>query len=231
MSIDPDKLDRRPIAARNLPIFQAMSHWLAERGVTPNAISVAGMISGIGAGVVLALNGLATSPWDRLAWIAGAILIQLRLLANMLDGMVAVESGKASPVGELYNEAPDRVSDAATLMGAGFAAGGAPVLGFSAACVAVFVAYVRALGKGAGAPQEFCGPMAKQQRMALVTAIALYQGLTPASWQPTWGQDGQFGPLAVGLLIIIVGGIATAIRRLLRISANLRKRDLGPGNP
>jgi phosphatidylglycerophosphate synthase len=231
MSIDPDKLDRRPIAARNLPVFQAMAHWLATRGVTPNAISVAGMISGIGAGVVLALTGLASSPWDRLAWIVGAILIQLRLLANMLDGMVAVESGKVSPVGELYNEAPDRVSDAATLMGAGFAAGGSPVLGFSAACVAVFVAYVRALGKGAGAPQEFCGPMAKQQRMAIVTAIALYQGLTPASWQPAWGQDGQFGPLAVALLIIIIGGIATAIRRLLRISANLRKRDLGPGNP
>jgi phosphatidylglycerophosphate synthase len=231
MSLNPDTLDRRPIAARNLRIFQAMAHWLAQRGITPNSISVAGMIAGIGAGFVLAMTSVVASPWDRLAWIGGAILIQLRLLANMLDGMVAVESGKVSPVGELYNEAPDRVSDASTLMGAGFATGAAPVLGFSAACVAIFVAYVRALGKGAGAPQEFCGPMAKQQRMATVTAIALYQGLTPASWQPAWGEDGRFGLLAAGLLLIIIGGIATAIRRLLRIAANLRKRDGGPDHP
>lgn len=35
------------------------------------------------------------------------------MLANMLDGMVAIESGRASPLGELYNDAPDRIAEAA----------------------------------------------------------------------------------------------------------------------
>ena len=73
--------------------------------------------------------------------------IAVRALGNLLDGMVAEGSGKASPFGELFNEIPDRVSDMAILVGAGYAAGGNPMLGFVVALTAVFVAYVRAEGK------------------------------------------------------------------------------------
>ena len=52
--------------------------------------------------------------------------IQLRLIANLLDGLVAVEGGKRTPTGELYNEAPDRIADTAVLVGAGYAVGGSP---------------------------------------------------------------------------------------------------------
>jgi phosphatidylglycerophosphate synthase len=213
--------DRRPIAARHWRVSQVLAGWLARRGVSPNAISLAGMGCGILAGVVLAATAHAPG-WERVAWLAGAGLILLRLLANMLDGMVAIESGRASPVGELYNEVPDRVSDAATLIGAGYAVGGDLVLGYVAACIALFTAYVRALGKAAGAPQEFCGPMAKQQRMMVVTLIALYCGLTPGDWQPTWGDSPARGLMAAGLLIVGIGGLLTASRRLMRIAGNLR---------
>jgi phosphatidylglycerophosphate synthase len=210
-------LDRRPIAARNLKVFQALASWLARRGASPNGISVAGMLCGIAAGGALAATAYLEGLEQRLAFLAAAVLIQLRLLANMLDGMVAIEAGRASPLGELYNEVPDRVSDAATLIGAGYAPGGDVALGYGAACVALFTAYVRAMGKAAGAPQEFCGPMAKQQRMALITVLAVYCGLAPAAWQLAWGL------LAAGLAVIIVGSLVTAGRRLLRIAAHLRK--------
>ena len=78
----------------------------------------------------------------RWLWLAAAVFIQLRLIANLLDGMVAVEGRKGGPTGDLWNEAPDRISDAAIFIGAGYAAGSASVLGFAAALVAVFVAYV-----------------------------------------------------------------------------------------
>jgi phosphatidylglycerophosphate synthase len=39
----------------------------------------------------------------------------------MLDGMVALASCRDSKVGELYNEVPDRVSDAAVFIGVGYA--------------------------------------------------------------------------------------------------------------
>src|SRR4051794_29802427 len=113
--------ERRPIAARQWRASQWAAGWLARRGASPNGISVAGMVSGVGAGVALAATAWLEpgSASQRAAWLAGALLVQLRLLANMLDGMVAIECGRASPVGELYNEVPDRVSDVGTLVGLG----------------------------------------------------------------------------------------------------------------
>jgi phosphatidylglycerophosphate synthase len=213
--------DRRPIASRNWAISQASARWLAQKGASPNAISVAGMICGLLAGVSLAATSL-NGALERFFWIIGAGLIQLRLLANMFDGMVAVESGKTSRLGELYNEVPDRISDSATLIGLGYAAGGNPLLGFAAALAAIFTAYIRAVGKVAGAAQEFCGPMAKQQRMFVVTPVALWNGVTPQSCQPAWG-DSQLGPATAGLIVIVLGGLVTALRRLLRIAAQLKK--------
>jgi phosphatidylglycerophosphate synthase len=212
--------DRRPIAARSWPIWQWTAKRLASRGVSANAISLAGMACGVAAGLALAATAHA-GAWQRVAWLTGAALIQLRLLANLLDGMVAIESGLASPVGELYNEVPDRISDAAILIGAGYAVGGDVALGYLAACAALVTAYVRAVGKAAGAPQEYCGPMAKQQRMALLTLIAVYRGLTPAEWQVNW--QGR-GLIALGLLVIVLGCLLTSVRRLLRIAANLRSK-------
>src|SRR6202008_2494480 len=99
---------------------------------------------------------------------------QLRLTGNRLDGLVALPSWRASKLGELYNEIPDRVSDAAVFIGAGFAWGGNVTLGYAATILALFTAYVRAAGKLAGAPTEFCGPMSNQRRIALTTLICLY---------------------------------------------------------
>src|SRR5262245_29063244 len=204
-------VERRPIAVRGWRVFQRLAGALARRGVSPNAISIGSMVCGIGAGAALAATGQLDDWPQRIMWLIAALLIQLRLLANMLDGMVAIEGGKASAVGELYNEVPDRVSDAATLIGAGYAAGSDVALGYVAACVALFTAYVRAAGKAAGAAQEFCGPMAKQQRMFTVTLLALYCGLAPLDWQPT--DAFSRGLPAAGLALIIVLGIATALRR------------------
>lgn len=208
--------ERRPLATRDTRWARRVSLWLARLGVTPNTISVAGMIAGILSGAAF----YATARWPdyaRLGMIAGAALVQLRLLANMLDGMVAIETKTASAVGELYNEVPDRISDGATLIGFGYALGSDPTHGYIAACLAFLVAYIRAMGKAAGARHEFCGPMAKPHRMFVVTLGALYAGLAPAAWQPNPGM-----PVWV-LALIIAGCLITVARRLLRISATLRR--------
>src|SRR5262249_42964361 len=108
-----------------------------------------------------------------------------------------------------------------TLIGAGYALGGEPTLGYLAACVALFTAYVRAQGKAAGAPHEFCGPMAKQQRMFTVTVVALYGGVAPQGWQPT--HDRGRGLMPAALAVIGLLGLATTVRRLRRIAAALKK--------
>ncbi|MFN2541302.1 MAG: CDP-alcohol phosphatidyltransferase family protein [Chthoniobacterales bacterium] len=210
--------DRRPIATRKRKWAQTSAQWLADHNVSPNAISIAGMFACIGAGISLALTSIVYCP---LEWLAAAVLVQLRLTANMLDGMVALNSGRASRVGELYNEIPDRISDAAVFIGAGFAFGGNITLGYVATILSIFTAYVRAAGKIAGAPNEFCGPMAKQHRMLVITLIALYSTITPRSWQTIRVGQTAIGLMTLALSIIILGCVPTVFRRLKRIARAL----------
>jgi len=204
------KSDRRPIAARESQYSQRVSSFLARAGVSPNAISIASMIFAIGAGASLVATSLEGAA--RVYWFLAAVLIVLRLSANMLDGMVALETGQTSAAGELFNEVPDRVSDVIIFVCAGYAAGGSPDLGYAAAILALFVAYVRALGNHMGVSQLFIGPMAKSHRMFTLAAFCLYYTFIPANWQfPS--------ALAWGLLIICAGSIVTIIRRLRRIAS------------
>jgi phosphatidylglycerophosphate synthase len=208
-------IDRRPIATRNRKWAQWSTIWLASRNVSPNAISVAGMCACIIGGIALGLTSIADY---RILWLIAALGAQLRLTANMLDGMVAIASSRTSKTGELYNEVPDRISDAAVFIGAGYAWGGNMTLGYVVTILAIFTAYVRAAGKIAGAPNEFCGPMAKQHRMLVITLICVYAVITPRSWQMITFNDSQIGLVTLGLVMIVVGCVITVIRRLSRIA-------------
>jgi phosphatidylglycerophosphate synthase len=212
-------IDRRPIATRNRKWAQTTTAWLASRNVSPNAISIAGMCACILAGFALGMTSVTNS---RILWLIAAAGAQLRLTANMLDGMVAIASSRTSRTGELYNEVPDRVSDAAVFIGAGFAWGGNVTLGYIATILAIFTAYVRAAGKIAGAPNEFCGPMAKQHRMLVITLICVYAAITPRSWQILTFNDSQIGLMTLGLGVIALGCVITIIRRVARIVHDLK---------
>jgi phosphatidylglycerophosphate synthase len=212
-------IDRRPIATRNRKWAQDSTAWLASRNVSPDAISIAGMIACIVAGIALATTSIADY---RILWLIGAVGAQLRLTANMLDGMVAIASNRTTKTGELYNEIPDRISDAAVFIGTGFAWGGNITLGYIATILAIFTAYVRAAGKVAGAPNEFCGPMAKQHRMLVITIICVYSAVTPRSWQIFTFDDSHIGLMALGLVVIVLGAVITVMRRLGRIAHALR---------
>lgn len=96
-------------------------------------------------------------------------------------------------------------------------------MGFVAACLALFLAYLRAEGKVAGAHQEFCGPMAKPQRVFALTLVALYSALAPSDWQPRLADLPEWGLVAWGLVVIICGEIWTVVRRLKRIAQALRE--------
>lgn len=216
-----------------------MAAALARAGVSPNMISVAGMLAAILAGICLWLTGTEArvltdvaidrgSGTERLLLLLAAGLIQLRLLANLLDGMVAVEGGKRTATGELYNEAPDRVSDVAVLVGAGYAAASnVPELGYLAAIGAVMVAYARALGKGTGYPADFRGPMAKQQRMFIITVMCVFLAIAPLPLRnlltlrlPVW--DAPLPPMSIALLVIVAGCIVTFWRRMGLLAQRLR---------
>ncbi|MEZ6034572.1 MAG: CDP-alcohol phosphatidyltransferase family protein [Planctomycetaceae bacterium] len=193
--------------------------------MTPNAISVASVFFAVVAGICLAATNQCETAWARRSlWLLSAAMIQLRLVANLMDGMVAIEGGKKSAVGDLYNEVPDRLSDPAILVGAGFAWGSSPTIGLSAALVAVFVAYVRAIGASVGVGQVFIGPFAKQQRMALMTLVCIISAILPLPWQAV-SESAGIGVCGAALLLLIFGGLITACRRLQKIAELMRERE------
>lgn len=214
-------LERRPLASRDLNVVRRVSAWLIARGVPANAVSLSSIAFAATASLCLARTSGVNTAGVRVLFLLAALFIQLRLLANLLDGMIAVGSGHASPAGELYNEVPDRVADFLILTGAGFAAGATPSLGYNAALVAVFVAYLRALGGSTGVRGLFIGPMAKPQRMATMTAACVYCGCAPAAWPGAPG-NGSIGAVGIALSLVIAGGVVTAWRRLRRMAAALR---------
>jgi phosphatidylglycerophosphate synthase len=198
-----------------------MAAWLASLGVSPNMVSILSMVFALLGAAMLV--GAAIGPSTlvfRLLCIGAAASTQLRLIANLLDGVIAQLSEQASLTGRLLNEWPDRVSDFLFLVGFGWFAGQETglLLGLLAACMAVTTAYVRELGRCVGAPPTFHGPMAKPQRMAVLT-VAL---LIFAAWPSLHAR-----PLAVGsyswtvpqaiLVLIIIGCLVTAVRRLVVI--------------
>ena len=218
--------NRRPIASRTPGWARAGAAARARAGVSPDMVSAATIVfGGLGAAGLIASG--TTAGWQRAAaLIAAAACIQLRLACNLLDGMVAVEHGRGSPNGPIWNELPDRIADASFLVGAGYgaalagAAWGEPA-GWLAAVLAVLTAYIRELGRGLGLPADFSGPGAKPQRMAALTLAALV-----AAAEPLWGWRGQ--TLAVGLALIAALAAITAARRTLRLAAGLRRACSAP---
>lgn len=199
---------RRPIKARGNRLIQGLAAALARSPLTPNAISVLS--------IVCAAAGAAALLWCPAwgAWLC-ALGIQLRLLCNLLDGMVAVEGGKSTPTGALYNEVPDRVADSLLLVALGHAAGLAWA-GWLAALLAAATAYIRTLGGALGLAQDFRGPMAKQHRMALMTLACLLAPLE-AIW------SGSRYALAGGVIVIAAGALLTCMTRLRAIARQLEQ--------
>ena len=212
---DPEA--RRPLKVRNLADVQTMAKSLAQRDISPNQISLASIgfaaLAGISCVGMTSFSGGAGLLFMLLA-LAG---IAGRVLCNLFDGLVALEGGKSTKSGELFNDVPDRISDALIFVGMGYAfsfgAWGA-VLGWGAALLAVLTAYARTLGRSLGAPVDFQGPMAKPHRMG-VSAVAIL--LTP--FETMFVAKGTM--LAFGLVVIIAGSVWTVWKRLRAASAHL----------
>lgn len=210
---DP-QITRRPLKSRDTRWASAIARGLARAKIQPNAISVAGTVFAGLAGICFYAAGKTNSGWRWGIFLGlAACGMQLRLLCNLFDGMVAIEGGFKTKAGELFNELPDRFSDAFILIGAGYTLpeSWTRELGWAAAVIAVITAYVRALGASMGAGQQFVGPMAKQQRMALMTMACLI-----AAFAPCWPEFTIVIPVALAL--IVVGGLITIFRRCFRIA-------------
>ncbi|HEF4762689.1 TPA: CDP-alcohol phosphatidyltransferase family protein [Pseudomonas putida] len=201
--------NRRPIKARSAGWAKRITDLLVKRDISPNQISVASVFFALAGALALNVdNGVIGS-------ICCAVGIQLRLLCNLFDGMVAIEGGKQSAIGSLYNEFPDRIADTLLIVGLGYAIA-QPELGWFAALAAALTAYVRVFGGSIGLKQNFMGPMAKQHRMALMTAGLVLNAIEAKVY-------GTHYLLLLTLIVIALGAAATCVTRTLAISRQLKE--------
>ena len=206
---------RRPLKSRSANWPRQLAFALVRKGFTPNQISVASLIFSLLGGLCLTLAPSQSRTIACLIFIAAAVCIQLRLVCNLLDGLMAVEGGKKTKAGEIFNEFPDRIADVALFVCAGYSiyscrrrfnSDGRVQLRRCSPLTCEFSAAQWAL------PQDFCGPMAKQQRMAVLTGACVLSAIEQLLAQPP-------RIMFVALSIVFIGSLITAVRRTLRIGS------------
>jgi CDP-diacylglycerol--glycerol-3-phosphate 3-phosphatidyltransferase len=149
---------------------------LASAGVTPNMLSVAGLLGNGVAALLIAQGHLAV----------GGIVMLLASALDMLDGALARATGKASPFGALLDSVFDRLSEAAVLFGVVLYAldrgnEDQAALAFVAIVGSLMVSYVRARAEGLGVSMTD-GLFTRPERVIVLGAALLIGWLTPALW-------------------------------------------------
>lgn len=213
-------MNRRQLKTREQAWPRKLAGVLIAARLTPNIVSMLGIVFAFGALLNLTEAGepFAWKPWVFL--VIAATCIQLRLLCNMLDGLLAIEGGLKTKNGDLFNEIPDRIADIAILLGVGLGVRELPwgvTVGWATALAAVLTAYVRLLGGSFGFAQDFSGPMAKQHRMFVVTIGCLAAAVEHPIRHTMWS-------LYAALWIVFLGSLVTVVRRTIRLDRQLEAR-------
>jgi phosphatidylglycerophosphate synthase len=198
----PNLSSRRPIKSRESTWAKKLTTSLINYKLTADTISWASMLFATFGFLGFCLAGKSIPWWAGMLF--GIIGIQGRLICNLLDGMVAQESGQKSHLGKILNEVPDRYSDIILLLGAGIAIEEI-WLGWMAACFAVLTAYIRSFGAEGSGHKDFGGPMAKPQRMFFLSLGSLCAIFYPDS-------------LLIALYLIAIGSILTSAIRLYKMT-------------
>lgn len=191
---------------------------LTSFGVSSEMVAIVGMILGILAGFSFLFTGESNHP--KLFWGAGMLCCLLRLACIRLDALLYHHHSKPTMEEIFASELPERVSDAVTLIGFGFAMNSNSWLGLASALAAIFSAYVRSIGvmRGAGRKSASSGPMTRFHRLALlaITSLLMIIDLPKERFSTPIPQ--------IALWIILLGCVATVAIRWLRLQDHLPQK-------
>lgn len=204
---------RRPIAAVFRQTAGFATQFCMRHGISPDAISYLSIVAAAIAAICFWKSG--ARPW---LLIIAPLFCYLRLWFNMLDGLVAFATGKASRRGEILNDLPDRVSDIVIFVGLAHSGWMNPFIGYWAGILAVLTSYVGLFGQALGVQRQFRGVMSKPWRM-----VALHIG----AWLTFFLASQSFANFTVldwTCLVVIAGCIETIVVRLKRITAALQDK-------
>ena len=129
--------------------------------------------------------------------------VLVRLVLNLMDGLVARELKLASTWGEVKNEFGDRLADAAIFLGLCFAGYADARLAALAIVLILCVSYLGILGKAIGGARVYGGVFGKGDRMIALALFTLYPIVT--------GNLGSYNAFLIGAA---VAALVTIIQRL-----------------
>jgi hypothetical protein len=204
--LQKSKPRRRPQAIRRLALL------LASLGADAERISVVGMAFGIAAGAAFMATGELQNPQP--AWLAAAGLCLARLLSIQTAAALRPASDRQTREEAFYNELPERVSDAVTLIGFGFALDSSPWLGLGAALSAILSAYVRSFSFPGRDSARDVGIvlMDRRQRLVLLASAAVLMVVGASRPLP-------FHPTELALWTVVAGCLLTVALRWLDLRA------------
>jgi CDP-diacylglycerol---glycerol-3-phosphate 3-phosphatidyltransferase len=201
------------------PRFRALLQGLVPllKSIHPDWITLAALGCSIAAAALFQIAGA-----HRWAFLAIPLLLFVRIAMNALDGMVAQATGKARPFGEVLNEATDRLSDAAILLGIAVSPLSSLAWGTAATVAVLFSSSVGILGKAAGAGRQYGGVLGKADRMLYLglTCVAAFFLGNPVLFAGAAGLSIRLFDFLLGAFAAL--GVITAIQRVGTIHRTLR---------
>ena len=156
---------------------QPIGDGLRRTGLTPDHLTLIGLILAVAATVVIALGGLR----------GGLVLVILAALPDLLDGALAKASNNASQRGAFFDSVADRVTDMLLLGGVGWYlateyGGHAALLPFAVMGLSALISYQRAKAESLGL-QAKGGLMERAERVILLCIGLLFDSLLiPILW-------------------------------------------------
>ncbi len=197
----------RTVMAR---IFTPLADMLLKRGVSPDAVTIAGTVA-------VVVTALWLYPTGHL--LVGTLIISVFVLTDSLDGVMARRAGRSSAWGAFLDSTLDRFGDAAIFSGLvlWFFGGGddrlSAVLALACLVLGSVVPYTRARAEGLGMTAQV-GIAERADRLAavLVATAAVGVGL------PDVVLTVVLGLLAVASAVTVVQRMAT-VRRQVRDAA------------
>ena len=194
------------------PRFQALLgpvvERLADRGITPNQVTLAALGLSVLEGLLILLFAVSAFPLLLLP-----LALLLRMALNAIDGMLAREHGMESALGAILNELGDVLSDSALYLPLAYVPGVPAALVVVVVVLAVIGEMAGLVGLRLGGGRRYDGPMGKSDRALVFGAIGLLLGLglEPGPW------------LDALLSIVVLLLVATIVNRARRALAEVAR--------
>jgi CDP-diacylglycerol--glycerol-3-phosphate 3-phosphatidyltransferase len=176
--------------------------------LSPTFFNLAGVAFGAAAGVAFALGRPVLGGWS--VFLGGS--------ADVFDGRIARSVGIASPRGAFLDSSLDRFAEVGVFGGLAFYFHTRPFVSLMVALAlggSLLVSYTRARGESQGVTCKV-GVMQRAERLLLLG----FSGLLDPSFS-SWADQPPGTLLAVVIILIAVGTLATAIFRTIWIASRL----------